>query len=83
MNPELEKLSTHRLSRAQDAFAEGDYLLAKKAFMGAVNRFYYSAPAQSTDDHREWERAGRNLAVHDEVSLRRFGGIYLLKLTAM
>jgi uncharacterized protein (UPF0332 family) len=43
VNPELEKLAAHRLSRAQDAFAEGDYLLTKKAFMGAVNRFYYSA----------------------------------------
>ena len=43
MNPELEKLAAHRLSRAQDAFAEGDYLLTKNAFMGAVNRFYYSA----------------------------------------
>ena len=43
MNPELEKLARHRLTRAQDAFVEGDYLLAKKAFMGAVNRFYYSA----------------------------------------
>ena len=37
MNPELEKLAAHRLSRAKDAFAEGDYLLTKKAFMGAVN----------------------------------------------
>jgi uncharacterized protein (UPF0332 family) len=43
VNPELEKLAAHRLSRAQDAFAEGDHLLTKKAFMGAVNRFYYSA----------------------------------------
>lgn len=46
MNPELEKLATHRLSRAQDAFAEGDYLLTKKAFMGAVNRFYYPPSMQ-------------------------------------
>ena len=42
-DPELEKLAAHRLSRAQDAFAEGDYLLTKKAFKGAVDRFYYSA----------------------------------------
>jgi uncharacterized protein (UPF0332 family) len=42
VKPEIEKLATHRLSRAKQAFAEGDYLLTKKAFMGAVNRFYYA-----------------------------------------
>ena len=42
MKPEIKKLATHRLSRAKEAFAEGDYLLTKKAFMGAVNRFYYA-----------------------------------------
>ncbi len=43
MKPELEKLARHRLSRAKDAFAEGEHLLAKGAGMGAVNRFYYAA----------------------------------------
>jgi uncharacterized protein (UPF0332 family) len=40
---ELEKLARHRLSRAKAAFSEGDHLLNAKAFMGAVNRFYYAA----------------------------------------
>ena len=43
MNPELEKLARHRLSRAKAAFSEGEHLLNANAFMGAVNRFYYSA----------------------------------------
>ena len=43
MKPELEKLARHRLGRAKEAFAEGEYLLTKSAFMGAVNRFYYGA----------------------------------------
>lgn len=43
MNPELEKLARHRLSRAKAAFSEGDHLLNANAFMGAVNRFYYAA----------------------------------------
>jgi len=40
---ELEKLARHRLGRAKEAFAEGEHLLTKSAFMGAVNRFYYAA----------------------------------------
>ena len=43
MKPELEKLVRHRLSRAKAAFSEGDHLRNANAFMGAVNRFYYSA----------------------------------------
>lgn len=43
MKPELEKLARHRLSRAKATFSEGDHLLNAKAFMGAVNRFYYAA----------------------------------------
>jgi uncharacterized protein (UPF0332 family) len=43
VKPELEKLARHRLSRAKAAFSEGDHLLKAKAFMGAVNRFYYAA----------------------------------------
>jgi uncharacterized protein (UPF0332 family) len=43
VKPELEKLARHRLSRAKGAFSEGDHLLTAKAFMGAVNRFYYAA----------------------------------------
>ena len=43
MKAELEKLARHRLERAKEAFAEGEYLLKKDAFMGAVNRFYYAA----------------------------------------
>jgi uncharacterized protein len=43
VKPELEKLARHRLSRSKGAFFEGDHLLAAKAFMGAVNRFYYAA----------------------------------------
>ena len=40
MNPELEKLARHRLSRAKAAFSEGEHLLNANAFMGAMNRFY-------------------------------------------
>jgi uncharacterized protein (UPF0332 family) len=43
VKPELEKLARHRFARAREAFAEGDLLLTKDAFMGAVNRFYYGA----------------------------------------
>jgi uncharacterized protein (UPF0332 family) len=43
VKPELEKLARHRLGRAKAAFSEGDHLLNAKAFMGAVNRFYYAA----------------------------------------
>lgn len=43
MKPELKKLARHRLARAQQAFEEGEHLMTKKAFMGAVNRFYYAA----------------------------------------
>jgi uncharacterized protein (UPF0332 family) len=43
VKPELEKLARHRLARAQQAFEEGEHLMTKKAFMGAVNRFYYAA----------------------------------------
>ncbi|MDZ4342486.1 MAG: HEPN domain-containing protein [Candidatus Binatia bacterium] len=43
MKPELERLARHRLGRAKAAFSEGDHLLNAKAFMGAVNRFYYAA----------------------------------------
>ena len=43
MKRELEQLARHRLGRAKEAFAEGEHLLAKDAFMGAVNRFYYAA----------------------------------------
>ncbi|MGH7770885.1 MAG: hypothetical protein ACREQA_01450 [Candidatus Binatia bacterium] len=43
MKRELEKLARHRLARAKEAFAEGEYLLAKEAFMGAANRLYYAA----------------------------------------
>jgi len=40
---ELEKLARHRLSRARDAFAEGEHLFARGSFNGSVNRFYYAA----------------------------------------
>lgn len=40
---ELEKLARHRLSRAREAFAEGEQLLAAGGLMGAVNRLYYAA----------------------------------------
>jgi uncharacterized protein (UPF0332 family) len=43
VKPELEKLARHRFSRAKGAFSEGDHLLTAKAFMGAVNRYYYAA----------------------------------------
>jgi uncharacterized protein (UPF0332 family) len=43
VKPELEKLARHRLGRAKEAFAEGEHLLTKSGFMGAVNRFYYAA----------------------------------------
>ena len=43
MKPELVKLAQHRLERAKDAFSEGDHLRKAKAFMGAVNRYYYAA----------------------------------------
>ena len=40
---EFEKLARHRLGCAKEAFAEGEHLLTKNAFMGAVSRFYYAA----------------------------------------
>lgn len=43
MKAEVGALARHRLSRAREAFAEGEHLLAKGGFMGAVNRFYYGA----------------------------------------
>ena len=43
MKPELVKLARHRLARAKAAFSEGNHLMKPKAFMGAVNRFYYAA----------------------------------------
>jgi uncharacterized protein (UPF0332 family) len=43
VKPELEKLARHGLGRAKEAFAEGEHLLTKRGFMGAVNRFYYAA----------------------------------------
>lgn len=43
MKSELEKLARHRLSRAREAFAEGEQLLAASGLMGAVNRLYYAA----------------------------------------
>ncbi len=43
MKSELEKLARHRLSRAREAFAEGEQLLAAGGLMGAVNRLYYAA----------------------------------------
>ena len=43
MKPELKKLARHRLGRAKETFAEGEHLLTKSAFMGAVNRFYCAA----------------------------------------
>ena len=33
MNPELEKLARHRLSRANAAFSEGDHLLNANAYI--------------------------------------------------
>jgi uncharacterized protein (UPF0332 family) len=43
VKPELAKLARHRLGRAKAAFSEGNHLMKAKAFMGAVNRFYYAA----------------------------------------
>lgn len=43
LKDEIKALAQHRLSRAREAFAEGEHLLAKGALMGAVNRFYYGA----------------------------------------
>jgi uncharacterized protein (UPF0332 family) len=40
---EIEALARHRLTRASEAVAEGEHLLAQGAFMGAVNRLYYGA----------------------------------------
>jgi uncharacterized protein (UPF0332 family) len=40
---EVEALARHRMSRAREAFAEGDHLLSKGSLIGAVNRFYYAA----------------------------------------
>jgi uncharacterized protein (UPF0332 family) len=39
---EVKALARHRISRAHEAFAEGDYLLTKGSLTGAVNRFYYA-----------------------------------------
>lgn len=42
MKPELERLARHRLSRAREAFGEGEQLLAASGLMGAINRLYYA-----------------------------------------
>jgi uncharacterized protein (UPF0332 family) len=40
---EIEALARHRLSRARQAFTEGEHLLARNSPIGAVSRFYYAA----------------------------------------
>jgi uncharacterized protein (UPF0332 family) len=69
VKPEFEKLARHRLSRAKAAFLEGDHLLTAKAFMGAVNRFYYAA----------FYAARALLAVRDLDSSRHSGVISLFQ----
>jgi uncharacterized protein (UPF0332 family) len=64
---ELEKLARHRLGRAKEAFAEGEHLLTKSAFMGAVNRFYYAA-----------FYAARSLLALTEVDSSRHSGVITL-----
>jgi len=64
---ELKKLARHRLGRAKEAFAEGEHLLTKSAFMGAVNRFYYAA-----------FYAARSLLALTEVDSSRHSGVITL-----
>ncbi len=70
MKPELEKLARHRFARAREAFAEGDLLLTKDAFMGAVNRFYYA-------DRNIRSFAGSS-GSEKEITHSRLLGAYLL-----
>lgn len=67
MKRELEKLARHRLDRAKEAFTEGEHLLTKRAFMGAVNRFYYAA-----------FYAARSLLALNEVDSSRHSGVISL-----
>lgn len=67
MKPELEKLARHRLGRAKEAFVEGEHLLTKSAFMGAVNRFYYAA-----------FHAARSLLALRELDSSRHSGVISL-----
>jgi len=64
---ELEKLARHRLGRAKEAFAEGEYLLTNSAFMGAVNRLYYAA-----------FYAARSLLALTEMDSSRHSGVITL-----
>jgi uncharacterized protein (UPF0332 family) len=67
VKPELEKLARHRLGRAKEAFVEGEHLLTKSAFMGAVNRFYYAA-----------FHAARSLLALRELDSSRHSGVISL-----
>ncbi|MBI4513400.1 MAG: HEPN domain-containing protein [Gemmatimonadetes bacterium] len=67
MKAEVEALARHRLSRAREAFAEGEHLLAKDAFMGAVNRVYYGA-----------FHAARGLLAMRQVDSSRHSGVISL-----
>ena len=43
MNHDTEKLSLHRLSRAQESLKDAELLLKNDALSSAVNRYYYAA----------------------------------------
>lgn len=67
MTPEVIALARHRLARAQEAFEEGEELLAKGKPVGAMNRFYYAA-----------FHAARSLLATREVDSARHSGVISL-----
>ena len=69
MKAEVKALARHRMSRAHEAFAEGDHLLSKDSLTGAVNRYYYAA----------FHAARALLATRDIDSSRHSGVITLFQ----
>lgn len=67
MKEEIKALARHRLSRAHEAFVEGEHLLAQGAPMGAINRFYYGA-----------FYADRSLLATRELDSARHSGVIFL-----
>lgn len=67
MTAEVKKLSRLRLSRAKATFEEGLALYERKAYCGAVNRFYYAA-----------FYAARALLATKELDSSKHGGVIAL-----
>ena len=69
MKPETITLARYRITRSEEALAEGEDLLAKQRNAGAVTRFYYAA----------FHSARALLAVKGVDSARHSGLIHLFQ----